>query len=359
MAKIKVCVIFGGVSSEHEISLMSAKSIIDNIPTEKYDVVKIGITKKGRWLFFPGSTDDIISDKWHEHPDCVPCLISPDKTTHGIIKIYENEIFIEKVDVVLPVLHGKNGEDGTIQGLLSLADIPYCGCGILSSAACMDKVYTNIIFDQLGIQHCRWDFIHSYEADDFDNVEKRMAEKLGYPMFVKPSRSGSSVGISKVTNKDDLRSAINLALAHDDKVVFEEFIQGHEVECAVFGNPPDLIASEVGEIGATADFYDYDDKYKNGTSRTFIPASVDEDIRKQIREIAKKAYTALDCRGLSRVDFFVEKGTNRILINEINTLPGFTTISMYPKLMQTEGFSYSRLVDGIIQLGLKKDSYDE
>jgi len=359
MAKTKVCVIFGGVSNEHEISLMSAKSIIDNIPNDKYDVVKVGITKKGRWLFFPGSTDEIISDTWHEHEDCVPCLISPDKTTKGLIKIYDNEIFFEKIDVVLPVLHGKNGEDGTIQGLLSLADIPYCGCGIFGSAACMDKVYANIIFDHLGIDRCRWDYIHDYEADDIDVVEARMAGQFGYPMFVKPSRCGSSVGISKVNNRDELRAAIRLALAHDDKVVFEEFIQGHEVECAVLGNAPHLIASEVGEIGATADFYDYDDKYKNGTSRTFIPASVDKEIRDRIREIAKKAYTAMDCRGLSRVDFFVQKDTNRILINEINTLPGFTTISMYPKLMQSEGFTYSELVDNIIQLGLQKDTHDE
>ena len=353
MAKTKVCVIFGGVSNEHEISLMSAKSIIDNIPNDKYDVVKVGITKKGRWLFFPGSTDEIISDTWHEHEDCVPCLISPDKTTKGLIKIYDNEIFFEKIDVVLPVLHGKNGEDGTIQGLLELAGIPYCGCGLLASAACMDKVYTNIIFDNAGIARCRWDYIRAHEAADIDAVEARMAGQFGYPMFVKPSRSGSSVGISKVNNKDELRSAINLALAHDDKIVFEEFIQGHEVECAVYGNIPDLIASEVGEIGATASFYDYDDKYKNGTSRTFIPASVSKEIRDEIRETAKRAYTALGCAGLSRVDFFVEKDTNRILINEINTLPGFTTISMYPKLMQYEGMSYAELVDGIIQLGLK------
>ncbi|MBQ5782699.1 MAG: D-alanine--D-alanine ligase [Oscillospiraceae bacterium] len=353
MAKTKVCVIFGGVSNEHEISLMSAKSIIDNIPADKYDVVKIGITKKGRWLFFPGSTDEIISDTWHEHADCVPCLISPDKTTKGIIKIYDSEIFIEKIDVVLPVLHGKNGEDGTIQGLLDLAGIPYCGCGILASAACMDKVYANIIFDQLGIDRCRWDFMHGYDVKNLDEIESRLAEKFGYPIFVKPSRSGSSVGISKVNNKEELKQAVNLALAHDDKVVFEEFVQGHEVECAVFGNAPDLISSEIGEIGATSSFYDYDDKYKNGTSRTFIPASVSKEIRDEIREIAKKAYTAINCAGLSRVDFFVEKDTNRILINEINTLPGFTTISMYPKLMQHEGMSYGELVDGIIQLGLK------
>ena len=217
----------------------------------------------------------------------------------------------------------------------------------------MDKVYANIIFDQMGIERCKWDFIRRCEVDNLDEIEIRLSEKLGYPMFVKPSRCGSSVGISKVNNKEELKNAVNLALAYDDKVVFEEFVRGHEVECAVFGNIPNLIASEVGEIGATAEFYDYEDKYLSGTSKTYIPANISEDLRNQIRRIAKKAYTCLDCSGLSRVDFFVQEGTDKILINEINTLPGFTTISMYPKLMQNEGFSYSQLVDGIIQLGIK------
>ena len=351
--KKKVLVLFGGVSSEHDVSLQSAASVIKNIPADKYDIVTMGITKDGRCYIYNGSPDMLPCEKWLEDTDNLePAVISTDRSHHGIIRL-NNGVRAERIDVTFPVLHGKNGEDGTVQGLLELADIPYCGCKILASAACMDKVYANIIFDQMGIERCRWDFIRSFEADDIDAVEARMSAKFGYPMFVKPSRSGSSVGISKVCNKDEMRNAINTALAHDDKVVFEEFVEGHEVECAVYGNIPELVASEVGEIGATASFYDYDDKYKNGTSRTFIPASVNEDIRKDIREIAKKAYTALNCAGLSRVDFFVEKGTNRILINEINTLPGFTTISMYPKLMQYEGMTYSELVDGIIQLGLK------
>ncbi|MEG0019790.1 MAG: D-alanine--D-alanine ligase family protein [Oscillospiraceae bacterium] len=358
MAKIKVCVIFGGASSEHEVSLMSAKSIIDNISTDKYEVVKVGITKKGRWLFFPGSTDEIITDIWHEHADCVPCLISPDRTTKGLIKICDGQVIFEKIDVVLPVLHGKNGEDGTIQGLLELSGIPYCGCGIFSSAVCMDKVFANIIFDKLGIERCKWDYMRACDSDKLEEFETELCEKLGYPMFVKPSRSGSSVGISRVSNKEELKSAVNLALAHDTKVVFEEYVDGQEVECAVFGNIPSLQASDVGEIGASAAFYDYDDKYKSGTSKTYIPAHLDKDVREKIRVIAKQAYTALDCAGLARVDFFVERSTGRILMNEINTLPGFTTISMFPKLMQHTGMSYSALVDGIIQLGLR-DADDE
>lgn len=353
MARIKVCVIFGGVSSEHEVSLMSAKNIIDNIPEDKYEVVKIGITKKGRWLFFPGSTDEIITDVWHEHADCVPCLISPDYTTRGLVKICDNQVIFEKIDVVFPILHGKNGEDGTVQGLLDLSGIPYCGCGVLASCTCMDKAFANMILNQTGIQRCKWDFMRECDSDKLDEIEERLAKALGYPIFVKPACSGSSVGISKVESKAELKAAVNLALAHDDKVIFEEFVRGQEVECAVYGNVPNLQASDVGEIGVSASFYDYNDKYKSGTSKTYVPARLDKKTRDEIRSIAKNAYTALNCAGLARVDFFVEEGTGRILINEINTLPGFTAISMYPKLMQNAGMNYPTLIDGIIQLGLK------
>ena len=254
MAKTKVCVIFGGMSNEHEVSLMSAKSVIDNIPADKYDVVKVGITKKGRWLFFPGSTDEIISDVWHEPPDNVPCMISPDRTTKGLIKMDGKDISIEKIDVVLPVMHGKNGEDGTLQGLLELSGIPYCGCGVLASALCMDKVHANMAFDRRGIPHCKWDFMMDWEIDNFEEVADRMEKQLGWPMFVKPANSGSSVGVSRAENRQQLKDAVSSALAHDNKVIFEEFIAGQEVECAIYGNCPELIASEVGEIGASATF---------------------------------------------------------------------------------------------------------
>lgn len=352
MAKIKVCVIFGGVSNEHEVSLMSAKSVIDNIPTDKYDIVKVGITKKGRWLFYPGSTDEIAGGTWYEHPDNVPCMISPDRTTKGLIKMDGSNLSIEKIDVVLPVLHGRNGEDGTIQGLLEMSGIPYCGCGVLASALCMDKAHANMAFDKAGIPHCKWNFMMDWQIDEFDEIAQKMEDELGYPIFVKPANSGSSVGISKAENRKELKTAVNLALAHDSKVIFEEFVQGHEVECAVYGNCPNLIASEVGEIGASAEFYDYEDKYFSGTSKTYIPAHIDESLREKVREIAKKAYTAMDCKGLSRVDFFV-KDDGTILLNEINTLPGFTSISMYPQLMQNAGMTYSQLIDGIITLGLE------
>ncbi len=353
MAKIKVCVLFGGVSNEHEVSLMSAKSVVDNIPTDKYDVVKVGITKKGRWLFFPGVSDEILNNSWHEHPDCVPCFISPDAATKGLVKMVDKDMIIEKIDVILPVLHGKNGEDGTIQGLLELSGIPYCGCEVLASSVCMDKVFANKVLDWHNIKRSKWDFMNDFEKENLEEIEKRLRKNLGYPIFVKPSKSGSSVGVSKVLNKEELSKAVNIALAHDDKVIFEEFIKGHEVECSVFGNRPELYVSEVGEIGASSDFYDYEDKYILGTSKNYIPAHIDENIREEIRKIAKEAFTALDCKGLARVDFFVDENNN-ILLNEVNTMPGFTNISMYPKMMMhNDNMSYPQLVDGIIQLALK------
>lgn len=352
MAKTKVCVIFGGMSNEHEVSLMSAKSVIDNIPTDKYDIVKVGITKKGRWLFFPGSTDDIINGKWQEYPDNVPCMISPDRTTRGLIKMDGDNISIEKIDVVFPVLHGKFGEDGTLQGLLEMSGIPYCGCGVLASAVCMDKVHANITFDKRGVPHCKWDFMMDYDMPKIEEIADRAEKNLGYPMFIKPANSGSSVGVTKANNRREFKSAVAIALTHDREVVFEEFVEGHEVECAVYGNCPNLTASEVGEIGRSAEFYDYEDKYISGTSKTYIPANLPEETRLEIRTLAKKAFMACQCKGLSRCDFFVRKD-GKILINEINTLPGFTSISMYPKLMQHRGMLYSELVDGIIQLAME------
>ena len=347
MAKTKVCVIFGGVSNEHEISLMSAKSIIDNIPNDKYDVVKVGITKRGRWLFFPGSTDEIISDTWHEHEDCVPCLISPDKTTKGLIKIYDNEIFFEKIDVVLPVLHGKNGEDGTIQGIFELAGIPYVGCTPLASGMCMDKAVTNTLADAAGINGAKWVAFTETDYKDgrvnFDVIE----QKLGYPIFVKPANAGSSVGISKAHNHLELLKALDIAFANDYKVVLEETLVGREIECAVMGNDYP-VASCIGEILPTAEFYDYEAKYIDNSTGLAIPADLPAEVSEKVRQAAVNAYRTMGCTGLSRVDFFLaEDGT--IYLNEINTLPGFTSISMFPKLFGQVGVEYSALIDKLIE----------
>lgn len=352
MAKTRVAVIFGGVSSEHEVSLISATNVMQNLSPDKYEIIPIGITKKGRWLFYPGDISAIASGKWDTNPDCAPAVILPDPMYNGIAKIEDGMVNTVKVDVVFPVLHGKNGEDGTIQGLMDMAGIPYVGCGCLASACCMDKSFTHMILQENGIHNARWEVILQSEINHLDDICEKIADKLGYPIFVKPACSGSSVGVNKASGFDELKEAVKLAFAHDKKVVCEEFIEGRELECAVMGNDSPF-ASSVGEIVSCNDFYDYDAKYILGTSGLNIPADIPEESAKEIRETAVKAFKALNCSGLSRVDFFLKKdGT--VILNEINTLPGFTSISMYPKLMENIGISYSELLDRLIALALEK-----
>lgn len=347
--KINVAVLFGGVSSEHEISLLSVANILNSIPKTKYNIYPVGITKKGAWLYCPDAQNGLHPTDWVNLPTNKKAFISPDATVKGLV--CEDKII--PIDVVFPVLHGKGGEDGTVQGLLEMAQIPYVGCGVLSSSVCMDKIIANHIFDACGVARCEWDFMLKSELDNLEAIIERVTEKLKYPIFVKPANAGSSVGVSKACNKQQLIDAITLAFKHDTRVIFERAVVGREIECALMGNTV-LTASMPGEILASSDFYDYDDKYINGTSSTQIPANLTEKQLTEMREIAKYAYKCLACEGLSRVDFFVENGTNRILINEINTLPGFTAISMYPKMMQAQGLTYEEIADRLIMLAFEK-----
>ncbi|MBQ8568032.1 MAG: D-alanine--D-alanine ligase [Oscillospiraceae bacterium] len=352
MAKTKVAVIFGGVSNEHDVSLISATNVIRNLPKDKYDVIPIGITRKGRWLYYPGDTELIASDKWDSNPDCVPAAILPNTMYKGIAKIVDGEISTVKVDVVFPVLHGKNGEDGTIQGLMDMANIPYVGCGCLASACCMDKSVTHALLEQSGIKTARWETIRHSDINHLDDICGDIAEKLGYPLFVKPACSGSSVGVNKANDFEELKDAVKFAFTHDKKVIVEEFIKGRELECAVMGNE-NPFASTVGEIVSCNDFYDYDAKYIMGTSGLNIPADIPDSAASEIRKTAVKAFLALNCSGLSRIDFFLTD-EGQVILNEINTLPGFTSISMYPKLMAEMGITYSELLDRLISLALEK-----
>lgn len=354
MSKQRVAIIFGGVSSEHEVSLMSATSIINNIPEDKYEVVCLGITKKGRWLYYPGDVSLLVSGKWENHPDCVPAFICPDANVHGIVKLLpDGSASTLKIDVAFPVLHGKNGEDGTIQGLFALAGIPFVGCDTASSAVCMDKVFTKTIMDQNGIPNAKWLYTTKNQMDQFDEFAQAVEEKLHYPVFVKPANAGSSVGVNKATDKESLKSAVQIALANDSKVLVEEAIVGKEIECAVLGNEnPE--ASLPGEIVPCNEFYDYEAKYLAGTSELHIPARVDKATIEKIRETAIRAYKVWGCSGLARVDFFVRSSDGAIILNEPNTLPGFTSISMYPKLFEYCGIPYPRLIDQLIQLALER-----
>lgn len=351
MSKIKVAVLFGGVSNEHDISLISASNIISAIPKDKYQVIPIGITKKGRWLFYPGDISLIASGNWESHPDCVPAVILPDPMYNGILKITDGSCTTTKIDVVFPALHGQNGEDGAIQGLLKLSGIPYVGCDIISSANCMDKAAAHTMLEAGGIKMAKWKSVTIADLNRLDDICNEISGELGYPLFVKPANSGSSVGVNKANSFDELKNAVKLAFSHDKKVIIEEFIDGHEVECAVFGkdNP---FASEVGEISSCNEFYDYEAKYILGTSGLTIPAKIPAEYSKKIRETAIKAFKLMGCSGLSRIDFFL-KDDGTILLNEINTLPGFTPISMYPKLMENMGISQSELLDRLITLSLE------
>lgn len=351
MGKITLAVIFGGASSEHDISCLSAKGIITNIDYNKYNLVLIGITKDGRWYIFNDNPELLINDMWLSSPSLIPAYISPDANIHGIVTAAGDII---RLDAAFPVLHGKNGEDGTVQGLLQLARIPFVGCDCVSSAVCMDKAVANAVADAVGIEQAKWCAYTKYEYETNPHACIDAAvEKLGLPIFVKPAKAGSSVGISKARSKEELAAAMTLALREDKKAVLEEFIDGYEVECAVLGNE-EPIAAEVGQIIAAAEFYDFDSKYNNPSSVLRIPADIPPEKREEVRRLAVNAYKAMGCEGFSRVDFFVTKDGGRVLLNEINTIPGQTPISMYPKLFEAVGVPYRELIDRLIALALRR-----
>lgn len=349
MNKLKLGVIFGGMSTEHDVSITSGTSVIKNLDKDKYEIYPIYIDKDGKWFEYSKKINEIeVLEVGEEIKEKEPIL---------------NPIeYLQECDVIFPVLHGLYGEDGTIQGMLELIKKPYVGCKVLSSSICMDKAYSKIIFDTAKINQAKYIYIKNSGMDyvliDKNSNEKeysleeiaKIAEKeLSYPVFVKPSNSGSSVGIKKAHNEQELIEAIKYASEFDRKILIEEEIKGREVECAVLGNNK-VLASCVGEILPAEEFYTFDAKYKNAESRVLIPADLPENISNEIRNTAIKTFKAVDGSGLARVDFFIENKTNRVIINEINTMPGFTQISMYPKLWGEMGLSYPELLDKLIEL---------
>lgn len=349
--KKTVAVLFGGRSSEHEVSCVSAASVAEGIDTELYDIVLIGITKDGRWLK-TDSIDDIKSGKWKDSK--VTAVISPDASQHGIIFMDGTHTTIKHIDVAIPALHGLYGEDGTVQGLFTLADIPYVGCGVVSSGITMDKFFTKIVVDDLDIRQAQYVPVLRRELNDMDDIVARVEAKLSYPVFIKPSNAGSSQGVTKAHDRKELIDGVTLAAKHDTKILVEETIIGRELECAVLGgnNPK---ASGVGEILAAADFYDYDAKYNNAESKTIISPELPDGVKEKIRQDALAIFKAVDGYGLSRVDFFLEKDTNEVVFNEINTLPGFTPISMYPMLWAKEGIDKKELISELIELAFSRN----
>ena len=350
LEKKTVVVLFGGVSSEYEVSLRSAASVLRNIPRDRYQVVMLGITKDGRWLEYTGGIDAIEQDTWQQGP-VIPAIISPDRAAGGLLRIQTGETV--HVDCVFPVMHGEHSEDGAIQGLLELAGLPYVGCGVLASATCMDKQATHTLLEAAGIRTAPYQAVVRTELAQFDALERQLTCKLGYPMFVKPANTGSSVGVGKAKDKDGLRKAFADAFRYDRKVVVETAIIGDEVECAVLGNYSDAAASVIGEIVPHHEFYDYSGKYLDDSTDLYIPARIPADVSEKIRAIAVQAFAVMGCTGLSRVDFFACKDGS-VVLNEINTLPGFTSISMYPKLFEAAGIPYPELISRLIELALSK-----
>ena len=353
MNKLNVCVLFGGVSPEHDVSLRSAESVLNNMDPEKYNIYPVGITKEGQWILFGGNDYAVLpGSAWLKHPANRKAVISPVRG-QGLIIFDDEAVRYEKIDVVFPVLHGENGEDGAMQGLLQMAGIPYVGPHVSASAVSMDKTLTKLVVDTTDVPQAAWVLVRSNElAAHMDDILDTVESRFTYPVFVKPAGTGSSVGVSKASNRAALRKALEEAGKFDSKILVEEFIDGREVEVAVLGNE-NPVASICGEIDSGAEFYDYEAKYVTDTSVAYIPARIPENVAEQVREEAVKVYTAIGCQGLSRVDFFVTFQGNRIVFNEINTLPGFTSISMYPKLFAASGIPYSQLIDTLLKLAME------
>ena len=346
MGKKRLGVIFGGTSTEHEVSIVSGTSVIKNLNKGKSEIYPIYIDKAGEWYEFE------LDNKTYKVGDEIV----------GTKKIENIWNYLKTMDILFPVLHGLQGEDGTIQGMFELLKIPYVGTRVLGSSVCMDKVYSKIIFEKAKLNQAKYVYIRKFEDKyiyinedfseevlDIQETVNKIMEKIDFPMFVKPSNSGSSVGISKAKNKDELINSIIEASKFDKKILIEENINGREIECAVLGNE-EVKASVLGEILPAEAFYSFSAKYQNSDSKTVEAPDLPEELTKKVRELAVKAYKAADCQGLSRVDFFVDDKENKIYINEINTLPGFTEISMYPKLWEKSGLTYTELLDKLIEL---------
>lgn len=350
--KTNVCVIFGGEAPEHDISLKSAASVLNNLDKKKYNIYTVGITRDGRWLLYTGAWEEIEPGGWEKDPDRLkPAFIPPDSAAGGLIVLDEGSFGVLPIDVIFPVLHGEYGEDGTVQGLFELSHIPYVGMGVPASANGMDKTFSKLVFAAAGIPQARW--ITASASDDFREKAEEAERTLGYPCFVKPARLGSSVGIGKALNRSELIGALENAAKYDRRILIEEHIDGHEVECAVLGNSEPKAAA-VGEIKPSVEYYDFDAKYNDSSTVLVIPAELPPETIESIRRYSLRAFRALDGQGLARVDFFVKYSDGSIVLNEINTMPGFTNISMYPKLWDASGLGYSELLDRLIELARER-----
>lgn len=340
MSKIRMALIFGGVSNEYETSLLAAASVLDNLDTEEYEAVCIGITRKGRWLYYPGTSEDIIRDTWSENPDCTPVVISPDPNRKGIIKIEDGLAAFFRIDVIFPVLYGKNGEDGTIAGFLRTTGIPYVGSDLMASAACMDKTYTRMVLGYNGFKTSNWRMMSRNELSELDAKCREYCSELQFPIIVKPANFGSSEGIGKAEDFETLKYAVKIALAQDEKVVVEEFVEGEELQVAVIGYNT-LTVSVPGEVKIQRDSYDFTSMFSR--CENMVPAEIPEDTAAEMRETAARVYRLMGCSGMARIDFY-RSSSGELIISQINPVPEISKDSMFVKLMANEGYSFTELI---------------
>lgn len=346
MKKKNIAVLFGGLSSEYPVSLQSAHAVLNHLGEEQYNVIAIGITREGVWLRYYGDYENILNDTWQQDTDnCVPAMISPDRGLHGMVELPKNAMRFNRLDAVFPVLHGKNGEDGTVQGLIELSGIPLIGCNTLSSALCMDKDKAHKLVQTVGIAVPK-----AVVITDYSSTEELFARirDFAYPLFVKPVRAGSSFGITKITKPEELPGAMQLAYEYDREVIIEENIEGFEVGCAVLGKDA-LMIGRVDEIELTTGFFDYTEKYTLKSSEIHMPARIDEETETRIKGAAEKIYKTLGCSGFARVDMFLTP-EKKIVFNEVNTIPGFTAHSRFPNMMKGIGMSFEAILDKLICL---------
>ncbi len=361
--KLRVGVIFGGRSGEHEVSVASAASVLRALDPDKYEVVPIGITHEGRWLAGADPTKMIagaaMEDSGEHSKPVTAVTITGDPTRHGLVPTDTGASGAAgpgQLDIVIPVLHGTYGEDGTLQGLLEMAGVPYAGCGVLGSALGMDKEKAKVVFQAAGLPVVPWVTVRRHEVErDAEAVTRRVEERFAYPVFVKPANLGSSVGVGKAHDRAELAGALATALEYDRKAIVEPGVNCRELECGVLGND-EPIASVVGEVVPSNEFYDYRAKYIDNASRLYIPAEIPPEKAEELRRLAVEAFLALDLSGLARVDFFLDKDSGQVYVNEVNTMPGFTQISMYPKLWEASGIPYPELLDRLIGLGLERSA---
>lgn len=355
MKKIKLAVLFGGKSSEYSVSLHSAGSLLKQLNKELYEILYVGITEEGNWYAYEGDIDAIEHDTWFNEETCTPCILSCSEANKGFLKLHKDMTFEKmEVDCIFPVLHGKNGEDGTLQGLFELSGIPYVGCSHMSSAVCMDKEMTHIILENALVPCAPYICVYDEKNLDYKNIYEQAVKKLGLPIFVKPCNAGSSYGISKIEGFDGFEKAMKEAFYHDGKgkLILETTIEGFEIGCAVMGNK-DLFAGSVDEIETDAPFFDFEGKYQMVGSHIYCPARISRELKEEAQHLALRAYKALNCSGMTRVDMF-KTPDDKIVVNEVNTIPGFTATSRYPSMMKDAGIEFSDLLDKLIDLACNK-----